>query len=81
MVASRICLRLGMSLSGNIFGRFGNRFFDLREDVDHADGSFGGFSAAIHAGGNAAGMGLFFILDEQDFVNDWNAVADGEILK
>lgn len=57
------------------------RFCDFRNDIDDSCGGAGAFSAAILRCGDAAGVCLFLVIDEEDAVDDGGLVCYGEVLE
>src|SRR5690606_10545009 len=52
---------------------------ELLENIDHRGGGAGGFPSAVQLGADTAGVGLFFVFDKQDFVDDGALCLHGEV--
>ena len=54
---------------------------DFVHDIDDFDRATGGFTTAVEFLANAASIGLFFVFDEKDFVNDGDGKFERELLQ
>jgi hypothetical protein len=64
--------------AGGLAGEFGAHG---GEEVDHGEGDAGGFGAAIHGGAEAAFFGLVGVVEQEDFMDDRDAVGGGGALE
>ena len=51
------------------------------KEVDHGEGDARGFGAAIDGGAEAAFFGLLFVVEQEDFMHDGDAVLGGGALE
>lgn len=64
--------------AGGLAGEFGAHG---GKQVDHGEGDAGGFGAAIHGGAEAAFLGLFGVVEQEDFMDDGDAVGGSGALE
>lgn len=82
---SKVCAAggVGLALAGVHAHRDSTRAgaVHIIEGLNHGHGGATGFDASVELGADTARIGLLFIIDDEDFVNDGKGVTDGLLLE